>query len=178
MLLGAGKTPQVTQDAVVNPLTIPYDDITPMAFIYSSLASNWSASGSPLNVTNPNYDYVTNAPYTITKAAVIANDTSYVYIDIGKILYLRGVTLFWSATGGAAAVLTVTPQYSEDGTLWTNLAAATTFSPNASVSQEINKSKLRFIRFKLDYNDGAGTGATFILRRIYLQLDSIQMFYS
>lgn len=173
-VMGVGKTPQITADVTYNPYSVTFDDITPAIMGKSVIGANTTESGSLINVLNPNFDFIANEPYAMS---CTGTNTNYITWDLGRSLFLRGVSLYYDSAPGTINTGThLIFQYSTDGINWisvettTNNTAAQVFYFRTYTSIQC-----RYIRFECLLNT-AGSATKMVLRQLKAWVDSNQTF--
>lgn len=183
-IMAVGKTPQVTESLAANPITSQGDEIT--QGLYLTLSGQYDTLvGSVLAVTDPFFDYVGSDAMVWTNKINASNtsDTVTLTIDLGKLVYLRGITLYMVAdTGGNANTTYFYLEGTQDGTTWTSLDEelyAGNILTNQEITLQCSQAYARTLRLRCEYQRVAGvtTVITTKIKKLRVWLDSKQSFY-
>lgn len=176
-VMGVGKTPQITQDvSTINPYSITQDEIAGYSVITRVLGANTIENGSPLNIINPYFDYVTNTAYSMGNASPGLNTTGTLNIDIGKELILRSFQMYCTLSDTVPPLnITVTVSSSRDGIRFIQLESVT--PSNSSYTFTYTDVLARYFKFEVTLNSG-GTGSCAItFNQLSIKIDSKQLSY-
>jgi hypothetical protein len=178
VILGMGKTPQITEDIAINPYSLYLDDVTGLIVPTATLDAGLTTEGSLINPLNPNFDYITNNPYAITNDQQGAK-TAVVKLDFGKKIIARGITILFSlgkspAQVNGGSVSTITISASSDGSTYTDLETISNTTTETNFTKTYTFQTLRSIKITHNSTCGAFQCSRFILKSLNIKLDSIQ----
>lgn len=178
IILGMGKTPQVTEDIAINPYSLYLDDVTGLIVPTATLDAGLTTEGSLINPLNPNFDYINNNPYAITNDEQ-GTQTGIVNLDLGKKIITRGITILFSlgrspAQAGGGSVSTITISATSDGSTYTDLETISNTTTETNFTKTYTFQILRGIRITHNSTCGANQCSRFILKSLNIKLDSIQ----
>jgi hypothetical protein len=176
-IMQVGKTPQITADITSNPyLTPSSEEITSVLYLYATLGSGATIQSgtSVLAITDQFIDYLTGTP-CIVNINQANPSTSYVTADIGKNVFIRGITLYFSKAGSTAGGNSITLEISDDGTNWSTLQTLGLTALNVEDTFNQNNVRGRYLRIRMEYG-GGGSNLGITLRKLRVWLDSKQNF--
>lgn len=171
-VMGVGRSPQVTQDAIINTYSAYNEDIAQYGTISGSLGAFMTiSSGIYENLINPNY--TDTAPPLVYSLDAATSGNATIIIDLKRRIGLGkyDLDIDGSYTATNNPTISITFSVSDDNISYQTIYTTTSTAPTGTVTYSIDKDTFsigkftRYFRIYMTYSGSVGTSGSVILNK-------------